>query len=263
MRNTFLQLLLIFFSFDIFSQEKANLKAAADQLVQKAERIYALEKAAWLASDKYELNKLISKTNAEGYISYLKSDTTICFFYTNTDTIIIEYFFRKDQFLFESLNRSRGLTDYERRLISLRRIVLKLIEKNTLSNFRKEPETTYNIIPIITIEEIICYLIQSSNSNHQLVLGRDHILKFDKDFNLTSNAYNHKSTQIIPFDNHYNNQEIEESSHTHIMTNSFFETELASLMLYKNFLKIDKYLVVSKNYSSYWNNKKYKLTIEK
>jgi len=232
-------------------------KVLADKIMVKAKLIYELEKAAWTTGD------LIAKTTdpnlskVESYVSYKTDSAVHCVFYSKNDTILFDYSFKnidKEPILTMTL---RPADNNEITLIKIKRSIKSKLLNKELKQAKKDKNTTFNFIPIIIDNQPACYLLNAINDNSQMILGRDYLVQLDKDLNITDVKGNHKSTQFISFDT-----PAKAFFHTHVKLDTFFETEIATLMLYKPYLKTIEFIVMTQKFTSNWSNATNTLTIK-
>jgi hypothetical protein len=258
MLNKFLILLVFIFNIlPVTAQEQDELKTKAEELVKKAKIIYTLEKTAWIAGDLIEENKGFDKTNLESYISYNTDNATICVFYSKTDSIFAEYTFSNFDTKPTEVFIRRKPNETEKELIKIKRAVRNKLANNEIKKAKKNEGTNFNLVPVIFNNVAICYLINAISNETKAILGCDYIITLDANLNLIDITGNHKSVQEIPF-----KIEAKAFSHTHVLSHGFSETEIATLMLYKPYLKTKEFVVISKFYTSIWNNETNTLIIK-
>lgn len=255
--TTKLLTLVIFLGFSNLTYGQDDTKVLADKIMVKAKLIYELEKAAWTSGD------LIAKTTdpnlakVESYVSYKTDSAVHCVFYSKNDTILFDYSFKTLDKEPNLLTALRPADNMEIALIKIKRsIKIKILNKE-LKQAKKDKRTTFNFVPTIIDNLPACYLLNAINDNSQMILGRDYLVQLDKDLNITNVIGNHKSTQFISFD-----IQAKAFFHTHVKLDTFFETEIATLMLYKPYLKTTEFMVMTKKYTSNWSNATNTLTIQ-
>lgn len=248
-------ILLTTFSLNVQAQN--DLTKQAESILKRARLIYDLEKAAWLGGDLFADNNKLNKHNVESYITYKEDDYVICAFYSTTDSIIAEYTFTNLDSNHVSSFIPRSINAKETELIKIKRSIYSKFGTKEFKKVKKDPNTNFNLVPVIIDNIPTCYLINAINNKNKLILGNDYIIQFDNNYNVIKVAGNHKGVQEIPFD-----ADGEAFFHTHVICDTFFETEIATLMLYRPYIKIQEFIVISKTHTSTWNNDTFTLTIK-
>jgi hypothetical protein len=114
-----------------------------------------------------------------------------------------------------------------------------------------------NLIPIIYEGKKKVYII-SGSSEPQMLIGNDYKLTFNKKNKIKKREKLHNS--ILSFD-YTENENIESSFHTHIVSDFIDVTDVCTLLLYKNYTRIGQHIVMSKKYVSILNLEKETLII--
>ncbi|MCC6371966.1 MAG: hypothetical protein IT236_13260 [Bacteroidia bacterium] len=257
MKKTFLTFTAVILNLLTFGQTESDLQNIATKTIEKAIIIYDLESAAWIANDSIMMKPNFEKKSIESYVSFKMGDRTICVFYSKSVTILAEFVFVNKKII-KSVYNKRAFTQDELSVVKIKRSVQSNIKDGTIKKFKIESGTTYNLIPIVIGNENFCYLINVVNSNTKTILGRDCTIKLDSNYNIIDTKYNHKSIQELPF----KIEGIKAFYHTHVLDDFFSETEIATTMLYKNYLPTDQFIVMGKKYTSTWNSTTRILTIK-
>lgn len=220
--------ILIMYFFASFSvQAQDDLTTQAESIQKKARIIYELERAAWISSDLFADNRELNKENVESYIAYKQNDNLLCVFYSAADTILAEYTFSNSDPNPISSFALRQANAKEMELIKIKRTVYSKFGTKEFKRVKKDPNTNFNFVPVIIDNVRTCYLINAINSQSKLILGNDYIIQLDNNYNVTKVAGNHKGVQEIEYD-----IEAKAFYHTHIISDTFFETEIATLMFF-------------------------------
>jgi hypothetical protein len=257
MKKIILSFLAILHTAFSFGQSREELQKIADDIMSKATLIYELESAAWIATDTVMTRPGFNKKEIEGYVCYKANEITLCIFYNKENTVVAEASFSNGNHP-QITYVKRPSAPVELDLITIKRTIIDKISKKQIKQFRIEPNTTYNLVPIIINNENYCYLINAISDTTKTILGRDCRIKLDNKGIATEVTYNHKSLQYLPF----NVKDVQAFYHTHVLDNFFLETEIATTLLYKNYLPTDQFMVMGRKFTFTWNTTTMSLTIK-
>ena len=246
-----------------YSQEVLN--EYAQQITNEANKLYLLERGSWIGTDIFFQEFPEKSKKIGGYITYFSNDKTVTtLFYSNDNMpkVVASFSFDLNSQIKDVKVNSeeRKLTKQEEELRLIRENVIKEIKKGTFYKFYEN--TSPNIIPIIENNEKKAYILTASKKDNVLIMGNDYLLTFDNKYNLKDIEEFHNS--MISTEIKLPEPKIAISGiHTHVKGKSEFitPTDLVTLRLYANKLKLESYSVISDKYISTWYFNKKILTI--
>lgn len=235
-------------------------EAITDSIVMEGKLLYRLEMTSWQGTDLFFRYYQGRRPKAVGYFSYINEDKTCCVFFDEYRSAVSTFTF-DSTFSIKTANvdlNSRHLTEYETSLLEMQAVVKKLLDEDT--TFKKIPNTSLNIIPIIEPKRKRTYIITGPTVDGLVVYGNDYLILFDNDNKVTYKKSIHSN--VIPL----YQQEIghaDRTMHTHsLQTGDFMtSTDICITMLYGHLSKWLQHLVFSDRFVSIWDCKTNKLTV--
>lgn len=239
-------LLLLLSSQLIFSQNKK-----VDRILEEGKLMYRLEKGSWYATDDMLGRFETKKDSLGGYLSYENDDKkiiTIFFSRFDSDEILIHYEFNEDPIPVPWVidYEGRRATSLEKELIAIRQNALAEIYSEENDFFRFHENTSFNIIPIIKNGKRTVFVLTATTKPKTVVLGNDYKLSFNKKNKLKKKEKLHESLLEFPFISDAEEHEVITSYHSHIITKYITSTDVCTLLLYKDALKLKQHIVISK-----------------
>jgi len=101
-----------------------------------------------------------------------------------------------------------------------------------------------------------------------VLIGNDYLLTYNKKNKLKKKEKLHNSLLEFPYkfeegDKNEGDKKMEMTIHSHIVTDLITETDICTLLLYKDFVEWDHHLVMSKKYVSIFDLKEESLQVMK
>ena len=255
MKKIILVVYLIIMSSYSYSQ-KLNL--IADSLLKEGLKIYKLEKAAWISSDKLA-EKPVNSFLTNGYIPFYDNDSikTLFYYHDSFDTkikfigsISIHDSLKTTNVHLNSIDRNP--TDKELLIIKLRNEISEMIELSpSLSEY--SDLFSYNISLLENDSLLQFYLLPGTTRNDMFYLGSDYIINFSLNGKLLGIKAQHNNLiEMKP----PSDVTIEASLHSHINGTSEFitATDICQAKLYGKLTNnCTVYRVISESYESTYN----------
>ena len=254
----FLSLSFLFICLSVSSQ---NLQEKADAILKEAKELLVMEQASWHATDHFLATYPDKKNLIRGYFSYVnKEDDVVSVFYgEEKKQIFARYLFKgipsPDRLFVDTENLE--ITDLEADLLELRRTAFEDMVDNKKGFYSFYENINPNLIPIIYEGKKKVYVISGSNEPKMLI-GNDYEITFNKRNKIKDRKKLHKS--ILTF-NYNENEDVESSFHSHVVSDFIDITDVCSLLLYKKYTGINSHIVVSKKHVSILDLKKETLLI--
>jgi hypothetical protein len=249
----------------LFGQELDHIR---DSILEDALKLYKLEKAAWISSDKmYE--RPMNHYLINGYIPYYDNDTIRTIFYYS-DSFDTKIRFTSSISVYDSLvmnkldfkTETRNPTQKELLLIRLRDEILErmMLDEDFVKNTQI---VRYNISVIEKDSLLLFYLLPASSESDLFYMGGDYIVKYSKENESLIVTPQHKSLIriVAPFDSN-----VFRSTHSHLDGFSPFitATDICQAKLFGRLtINCIEYSVVSGLYESYYNAENDELVIKK
>lgn len=248
--ETILLLLLLTFSISICA-EKPN----REKILTEGKLLYRLEKGAWYGTDNFFSNFEHKKNLLGGYLSYETKDgyiNTLFYNKNNPEEILVRYKFDKipqqSPISIDSIdNKAKPI---EKDLIALRNDVWNRIVSNEDSLFLFYPNTSFNIIPLITNNEKKVYVLTAPQTTGVELIGNDYLLTYDKKNKLKDKKRLHNSLIELAYISKDKEKSITATVHPHVLSEFIDPTDICTLLLYREFVEWKQHLVISKDYIS-------------
>ena len=212
--------------------------------------------ASWYGTDLF-LEKYNERDKIGGYFSYSENEVSKCIFFSKdhnprvigTITFDISYDLKTAQVNVEERSFSKNEND----LYIIRTKALNAIKTDTI--FKHYPNSSLNLIPIISNNEKKVYILTGPTNNGIVIYGNDYLLNFDGNNNLKTTKRLHSN--IIPVNFKNTDNTILASIHSHLPQTGdlITATDICTTMLYEKFTNWSTVYVTSKKYVSIWNCK--------
>lgn len=140
----------------------------------------------------------------------------------------------------------RGLTDYEKEVFELWKLVHIMLEKD--AGFKKARDTYFMVVPIVEGASRKVYVLSASSRNSNFVLGNDYLLYFNNAHELIAKKEFHTNLLMTP-------KGRKSSGHIHGRANSPYitATDVCAFMLHPKAFDQASMRVVSPTHISEWN----------
>ena len=231
-------------------QERANEK------LKLGVSLYHTEKSSWLSSDLLSEKYIAFRSLVGGYVSYKgKDDYVYTVFYSKGDKSVPVIRFRFDT-SFDKKNvfvetNELTMNELESKLIKLRELATKEIFGDKDSLFKFYERTKYNLIPIEYNDSLFVYVLTAPHESGYIIIGNDYKLTFNSELECIRKQNFHNSIIKLPFDSkNKSDSEIEMTVHTHVISDIIDETDICTMLLYKEFLVWNQHFVIGEEYVS-------------
>ncbi|MES2374397.1 MAG: hypothetical protein V4557_17605 [Bacteroidota bacterium] len=248
----------------VFAQ--IETKKIADSIIAEAKEIYRSEMASWYGSEIFEEKFKQQKQNTGGHFSYKVSpaQTNCVFFSTANDpkvlaTIIFDSNYISAKAQIDS--KQREFTLVEKDLYSLQKAAVH--EVKITAFFKEHKNTNFNFVPLIQNGEKKVYILTSARDDRSIILGSDYLLTFNSENKLISKKQLHPNFVSVKYDKTTDNPTTTAHRHASPYSDFITPTDICTLMLYEKFIKWEKHMVVSKDWTSIWDCQANTLTINK
>jgi len=261
--NSFRVLYIVFlflFNFISFAQNKK-----ADEILAKGKKLFRLEKASWYSTDMFLGDYPEKRDSIGGYISYEKDKKVYSVYYSKYDKNIIlaRYVFDSIPSDKHRLELNRKATPLESDLIVLREDAVKRAYTNADGFFSFFENTSYNFIPVIEANKKQVYILTGPQVYGEVIIGNDYLLTYNKKNKFKKKEKLHNSLLKFPYKFEEEGKKMEMTMHSHVVTELITETDICTLLLYKDFVEWDEHLVMSKKYVSIFDLKQETLQVIK
>src|SRR5690625_1712403 len=247
---------LLFGSSLIYSQDKK-----VDKILEEGKLLYRLEKGSWYGTDDMMLRFTTKKDSIGGYLSYKTEDekiNTIFFSRFDPDVVLIRY-------QFDSVPKPRPLSidtlihtpsDLEKSLIAIRQDARKRYLENEDDFFAFYEHTAPNFIPIIDKNKKEVFVLTGPQYSGMVLLGNDYKLKYNKKNKFKTKSKIHNTILQFPYKSEEEENEIETTYHSHILSDYISSTDICTLLLYRDFVEWNRHIVMSEKKVSIFNLEK-------
>jgi hypothetical protein len=251
LRKYLIPFCLILLSFAGISQNRD-----AEQVLEEGKHLYRLEKAAWLSTDHLKEHFSGKWEGLKGYVSYEEKGEVITLFYQEglQARVLVRYHFSfQPAPQLEKVDTLNQLpTFYEEELIRLReRAIYEVYEKG--DGFAFYENTSFNFIPLIQNGKKQVYILTGPQVPDIVILGNDYLLTFNKKNKLKSRKKLHNSIITLPYTGEEADETIEQTYHTHVISDLIDVTDVCTLLLYKDYVDWKQHTVIGKKYVSFFN----------
>jgi hypothetical protein len=235
-----------------------------DDILKEGQLMYRSERASWYGTDEFLSKFPDLRDSIGGYLSYEGNNHrmyNIFFGRSNPYKILA-------RLEFDSLPKTKPISIdlnnkepdlKERDLITIRQDAINKVRSNSDNFFTFYQNSSLNFIPMISPKERNVYIITGPQKSGIVMLGNDYLLKYDSQNSFLSKQKIHKT--MIQFTKS-DTTTIESSYHSHVISDLIDPTDICTLLLYKDIVGKQHY-VISKKYVSIFDIEKQKLTIMK
>ena len=257
----YLSFLLLVSNF-VFSQ---NLEKIAQDITDEGIQLYRSEMASWYGTDVF-LENYKNRENISGYFSYIKGDEVpTCVFFSKENKVIGTISFPTD---YEPRNSKldlsvRDFTEEEKEYFTIRKAAHERLKTDTIFKFYNN--VNYNIIPMINKnKEKKVYFLSGTNLDNLVLFGNDYLIDFNQGNSIKKVNKLHNSLLSFKMYDEKVGKTVS-GIHSHVLEDWPYitPTDICTLMLYQKFTNWENYTVISKKYTSLWNNKSNHLIIMK
>lgn len=251
-------------STSLFAQ--IETKKIADSIIAEAKEIYRSEMASWYGSEIFEEKFKQQRQNTGGHFSYKVSPTqTNCVFFSTADdpkvlaTIVFDSSYISAKAQIDS--KQRDFTLVEKDLYTLQKAAIHEVKVTTF--FKEHKNTNFNFVPLIENGQKKVYILTSVKDDRSIIFGSDYLVTFNSANKLISKKQLHANFVLVKYDKATDKPTI--TAHRHLSPYSDFmtSTDICTLMLYEKFIKWEKHMVVSKDWTSTWDCQANTLIIKK
>jgi len=263
-------IICLFFSLFVvvgFSQNK-NIEKTKAKTLKIAYELYKSELASWNSTDILYESFSNRMNEIGGYLSYTVGENTIAIYYDKTEdkNVIFsvtypEIVIFKNKFEIDTIVRNPN--PKELRLIAARDKSRDIAYTNDSKVFSFYEKTSYNFIPIIYDHKIIVYSLTAPTTGTSVLIGNDYKFEFDKKDRFKKVNKIHNTLFYYPYKAKEGQSTIKSITHSHIIEDYLIisETDICTLLLYKDYVEWDTCSVISKEYVSFWNMEKEELVV--
>lgn len=260
--NTLYSLLLLLITVFVSAQD---LEKTAKEITDEGVQLYRSEMASWYGTDVF-IENYKYRENIGGYFSYIKNDKVpTCVFFSKGNKVIGTISFPND---YKPENSKldlteRDFTDVEKDYFEIRQATNERIKKDSIFKFYNN--VNFNIVPIIkNNKEKKVYVLSGTNLNNIVLFGNDYLLDFNSDNSIIKVQKLHNSLLNFKIKDEKIGRTVS-GIHSHVLDDWPFitPTDICTLMLYQHITNWESYTVISKKYTSLWNNKSNHLIIMK
>lgn len=252
MRNIIFLLLLTF----IYSGYSQNKKT--DEILEEGKLLYRLEKASWYGTDNFLANFQNKKDSIGGYLSYKNENDkiqTIFFSRFQPNKILVRYTFdslpKVEPIKIDTLKRESSTL--EKDLIEIRQNARDLVSANEDSFFTFYENTSLNFIPVIDQKEKKVYVLTAPRVSNIVLIGNDYKFNFDRNNEFKKKEKIHNSILEFSYGSDNEENQIQSTYHSHVVTDFISATDICTLLLYKDYLEWNQHIVISEKEVSIFN----------
>lgn len=242
-----------------------DLEKIAQEITDEGIQLYRSEMASWYGTDVFVENYK-QRENIGGYFSYIKNnEIPTCVFFSKENKVIGTVSFPTDYNPANSkLDLSeREFTEIEKDYFSIRQAAHTKISNDTIFKFYNN--VNFNIVPIINKnKEKKVYVLSGTNLSNLVLFANDYLIDFNKDNSIKKVHILHNSLLSFKMYDEKVGKTVS-GIHSHVLEDWPYitPTDICTLMLYQKFTNWENYTVISKKYTSLWNNKSNHLIIMK
>ena len=236
-----------------------------EKILNEGRFLYRLEKASWYGTDIF-LERFPEKADSiKGYLSYAKDNFVYTIFYGNNNYnyILARIKFgtipSKTPLSIDVYNREA--TPQEKILIDLRIEALKRITEDNTGFFKYYPKTSFNLIPVVNKEEQKVYIITGPQSDNVVLLGNDYLFKYDQNGRFLTKEKLHNSLIELQSKGKSGDNKVEATFHNHLISEYITQTDICTLLLYKDFTDWKIHYVLGREHVSVFDMEKESLEI--
>lgn len=244
-----MRLIFTIFFLSSFIQYAQNSKV--EQILEEGKLLYRTEKASWYGTDDFLERFKQKRDSIGGYLSYETENSeiaTIFFSKKDPNKVIVRYKFdslpKPTPISIDTLNTNANLL--ERDLIFIRQDALNRVNDDNTGFFKFYENTSLNFMPVITGNKRVVFILTGPQTNGYILLGNDYVLKYSKSNKFKNKEKIHNSLVQLQWKSEDPEKQIEQTIHSHVLSDYINSTDICTLLLYKNFIDWKKHIVISK-----------------
>lgn len=261
LKNICIAFFFLFFRSYSFVGQSDNVEF---DILEKGKKLYYLESSREFSAQ--FINQKLSTENLIDIIAYFDHDSikAICLSssFPNHARYTFTFYPPYEYDDMQIQGNKRLLSKYEKKLVKIKNRITSDLSTDSVF-FPKLPEHSFNTIFLKEKKSINVYIIPVSATSEKITLGNDYLYIFSDKGRYRSKSKLHQN--YIPIDmNVENNEDLSLSSyHTHSDLSSPYitETDICTLLLYKEVEEWNSHLVISEKYVSFFNIPEKKLLI--
>lgn len=226
-----------------------------EEILARGLQLYRLEKAAWHATDHF-LTLYPEKQEAlGGYLSYINaSEQVVTLFYNQDETPLV-----LGRYLFDSIpqpgplsvdTNQTGCTDAELKLIQVRTKAREAIVENSGDFFSFYQNTNLNLIVLPDAGNYLIYVLTGPENEGVTLIGNDYKLTYSDKKGIYKKEKLH--TSLVSINNYPadTSEAFTVSLHSHVLSQYITETDICTLLLYREYAQWKTHYVVGKKWVS-------------
>lgn len=236
-------LIFLISNFTLFSQ-----KSESNAILEKGKLLYRLEKGSWFSTDLFLADYPNKRDSIGGYLSYEKGNKIFSIFFSKYDKnkVLARYKFDsvpKQKALEVEINKNT--TELEKDLIEIRQDAKNRASENKDGFFSFYQKTALNFIPVIANNEKQVYVITGPQISGVVLLGNDYVLEYSKNNKFKKKEKLHNTLIQLPYRSENKENPTVSTIHSHILTKYITETDICTLLLYKDYVEWKQHIVIS------------------
>ncbi len=193
---------------------------------------------------------ITKKDSIGGYLSYENEENkinTIFFSRFDSNKILVRY-------EFDSLPKTKPIkidstnhiaSDLEKSLIKIRQDARERAYSNEDKFFSFYDNTSLNFIPIINDKQRSVFVLTGPQVSGVVLLGNDYKLSYDKKNEFKKKKKIHNSILQFPYTSGDKENPTVSTIYSHAITEYISSTDICTLLLYKNYVEWNQYIVMS------------------
>ena len=240
-------------------------RRTANRILEEGILLYRLEKASW-RSTRFFLDNFPHKTDfIGGYVSYPKGNSqvvTVFFDRDNPSRILARFEFdgiQQNPARIDTLNQTASSEEMD--LITLRLDAVQRVFGDESGFFRFYETTNFNFIPLIENRTRRVFILTAPLIPNLVLIGNDYLLTYNRRNEFVRKERLHNS--LLQFQGKSGDPEnpITSTFHSHVLSDLITSTDIATLLLYRDFVEWNYHSVISRRYVSIFNLTTGNLTI--
>lgn len=113
--------------------------------------------------------------------------------------------------------------------------------------------TSLNFIPVIKNNEKKVFVLTGPQVSGIVIIGNDYIINYDKNNAFKNKSKIHNSILQFPYTSENEENAIESTYHSHVITNYISSTDICTFLLYRDFVEWKQHIVISQKEVSIFN----------
>jgi hypothetical protein len=231
-----------------------------DELLKIGKKLYLLEHSAWngtdIVRDKYPW--VLEKTY--GCVSYQYEKEVINIFYDKEENILIKLNFgenasQKPKSIDTVLKEANEI---EKKSIFLKKDAFSRLYADTSGFISHYENTAFNFIPFINDGQVSVYVLTGPQYSGEILIGNDYHYHYTDELEFEEVEKIHNSLISLPYKG--DTVKIKQTIHSHVLSDRINETDVCTLLLYRDYVEWDVHMIYSKKLVSFFNLRKESLT---